>query len=365
MAYDADGRRVEKEDSGGITKFIWDRENVLVERNALDVAQAVYTLEPVIFGSLISQYRAALTSLFHFDALGCTDSLTSSSGITTDNYHYKAFGPLVTSVGNTENNFRFFGLIGSYLDGETISISSRHYQPNLGRYLSRASAYALMDNNPTATSGLIWTNQESGTTLDVESEGPLSSGPCGGFTKLICWKVRTNDPDRTNGYVIQRVQVTFERCNCADECYFEQFTYWEAWRVSRGKVMHCLRKPPLGQQVNCDVFKWPLYSRRFGAVLSLVCTYGYVSIMGCARFYQDVLPSAFPRDRRGAPPAGPYLCSVLADDARPRFTAGSWRGQSIQHSVIGIWDCCGGCECEEVQNEKDDILFFPSSCTVD
>src|SRR5207249_3536968 len=95
--YDADGRRVRQDDSTGTLKFIWDKQNVLLETNASDITTVIYTQEPLDYGNLLSQRRpggAGLTQYYHFDGLGSTDRVTDGSGNVKVNYVYYAFGTL-------------------------------------------------------------------------------------------------------------------------------------------------------------------------------------------------------------------------------------------------------------------------------
>ena len=78
MQYDGDGKRVQKVDSTGTTNFVWDEENVLQEANQSEITQVTYTLEPLVYGNLISQNRAGTPSYYHFDGLGSTEQLTSN-----------------------------------------------------------------------------------------------------------------------------------------------------------------------------------------------------------------------------------------------------------------------------------------------
>ena len=57
FTYNGDGQRVQKIDSTGTTKHVWDRQNILLETNASNIIQVVYTLEPLLYGNLISQSR--------------------------------------------------------------------------------------------------------------------------------------------------------------------------------------------------------------------------------------------------------------------------------------------------------------------
>jgi hypothetical protein len=45
------------EDASGLTKFVWDENNYLMETDANDQPKAVYTNRPDVYGKLISQRR--------------------------------------------------------------------------------------------------------------------------------------------------------------------------------------------------------------------------------------------------------------------------------------------------------------------
>ena len=72
MAYRADGLRVEKQDSSGTSRFIWDGENILQETDAANATVCQYTLQPLLHGHLVSQRRGNASRFYHFDALGST-----------------------------------------------------------------------------------------------------------------------------------------------------------------------------------------------------------------------------------------------------------------------------------------------------
>ena len=72
--YNGEGQRVQREDSSGTAKFIWDEENILVETDSGGTTQAQSTLEPAFYGNLLSQRRSGASSWHLFDALGSTRS---------------------------------------------------------------------------------------------------------------------------------------------------------------------------------------------------------------------------------------------------------------------------------------------------
>ena len=46
FTYNGDGQRVQKQDSTGTTNHVWDGQNILLETNASNIIQVVYTLGP-------------------------------------------------------------------------------------------------------------------------------------------------------------------------------------------------------------------------------------------------------------------------------------------------------------------------------
>jgi RHS repeat-associated protein len=138
FAYNGDGQRVQREDSSGLAKLIWDRENILTETDTGGTTQAQWTLEPRRFGNLISQRRTSVSSFHVFDGLGSTDRLTDSFGSTTDTYLYIAFGIMINVMGATNNPFRFVGRRGYYFDVDTsiLALRARYYDPTISRFMS-------------------------------------------------------------------------------------------------------------------------------------------------------------------------------------------------------------------------------------
>ena len=95
FTYNGDGQRVQKQDSTGTTKHVWDGQNILLETDGSNIIQVVYTLEPTLYGNLISQRRSGTTSFYLFDGLGSTTQLANSTGSVTDSYLYDSFGNIL------------------------------------------------------------------------------------------------------------------------------------------------------------------------------------------------------------------------------------------------------------------------------
>ena len=120
MTYNGDGQRVQKQDSSGTTNHIWDMDNILLETSASNIVEAVYTLEPLFYGNLISQSRGGADSFYLFDALGTARQLVSFAGSVTNSCIYDSFGNAILSTGSAVNPFRFVGRIGYYWDSDVI-----------------------------------------------------------------------------------------------------------------------------------------------------------------------------------------------------------------------------------------------------
>ena len=157
FVYDGDGLRVQKQDSTGTTNHIWDGQNILLETNASGVIQVVYTLEPLLYGNLISQSRGGSDSFFLFDAAGSTRQLTDDIQSLTSSYLYDSWGNVLTSSGSTINPFGFLGRLGYYFDLDLggYYVRARHYEPQAARWLQRdpmdfpgSNLYRYADNDP-------------------------------------------------------------------------------------------------------------------------------------------------------------------------------------------------------------------------
>jgi RHS repeat-associated protein len=165
FTYNGDGQRVQKIDSTGTTKHVWDGQNIILETDGSNIIQVVYTLQPELYGNLVSQRRSGTTSLYLFDGLGSTIQLTSSTGSVTDSYLYDSWGNILLTTGSTVNWLRYVGRIGCYYDadGGIYLLRARHLLPGSGRFMSTeslglaigrisagATAYEYVRNNPVA-----------------------------------------------------------------------------------------------------------------------------------------------------------------------------------------------------------------------
>src|SRR5262249_14613824 len=121
FTYNGDGHRVQKQDSAGTTKHVWDWQSILLEADGSNIIQVVYTLEPIVYGTLISQRRSGTSSFYLFDGVGSTTQLASSSGSVTDSYLYDSFGNILLASGLTANAFRYVGRLGYYYELDLVT----------------------------------------------------------------------------------------------------------------------------------------------------------------------------------------------------------------------------------------------------
>ena len=115
FTYNGDGLRVEKQDSSGTTKHVWDGQNILLETNASNIIQVVYSFARGL-RQLDLAVGAGVDSFYLFDALGSTRQLASSTGSVTDSYLYDSYGNILLTSGTSVNWFRYVGRSGYYYD---------------------------------------------------------------------------------------------------------------------------------------------------------------------------------------------------------------------------------------------------------
>ena len=162
FTYNGDGMRVQRQDSSGTLKAIWDGQKILEETDQNNVVQVIYTQSGEEFGNVVSQRRSGVSRYFLFDSLGSTSRLTDGSQNVTDSYLFKGFGESLLAAGPTTNPFQYVGQQGYYLDPDlgSSSLRARQYGPSIARFLSvdpsrfagrgatLSGAYRYVSNNP-------------------------------------------------------------------------------------------------------------------------------------------------------------------------------------------------------------------------
>jgi len=160
--------RVKSDDGSNVSKFLWDAKNLLLETNASDDTQALYTLNPMTFGDLLSKRDGSTSRFYHFDQLGSTLLLSDGTETPTSQYIYEAYGEILAEPAGITNPFTFVGRQGYQYDPHFLHyyLRARYYDPHIARFLSSdpvgfpfiSNRYVYVNANPitsTDPSGLI------------------------------------------------------------------------------------------------------------------------------------------------------------------------------------------------------------------
>ena len=154
--YDAFGRRIEKNVNGTVTRFVYDRLNIIAEFDGSDNLIARYTHGPFVDQPLVMD-RGGQNFYFHADHLGSIAAVTDSVGIVVNEYAYDGYGNFSQRSEGVENPY---GFTGRYFDVESglYYYRARYYDPATGRFLSEdplnfggadTNFYRYVRNNPT------------------------------------------------------------------------------------------------------------------------------------------------------------------------------------------------------------------------
>jgi len=156
--YDGLGRRVEKEVIAGTTaatKYVYDKEDILLELNGSNAVVARYTHGPGIDEPLIME-KNGQSFYYHADGLGSITDLTNQSGSVVQRYTYSSFGKIESQL---DSNFvQPYTFTGRELDAETglYYYRARYYEPLAGRMIQTdpigisggLNLYVYSGNNP-------------------------------------------------------------------------------------------------------------------------------------------------------------------------------------------------------------------------
>ena len=94
--YDALGRRIEKAVINGattVTQYVYDHEDILLERDGAGTITARYTHGPGIDEPLLLE-QDGQRYVYHADGLGSITALTDTAGVVQQHYTYTAFGAI-------------------------------------------------------------------------------------------------------------------------------------------------------------------------------------------------------------------------------------------------------------------------------
>ncbi len=179
--YDALGRRIMKIVNGVITKYFYDGDEVVEERDGSDVVKTTYTtLAEIVpnetitlllkLGKSMTRHLGSVTQdyYFHRNSLGSVVAVTDDSDRVAERYEYDSFGNVsiydsayVPRATSAIGNVYLFG--GMEYDAESglYYVHARHYSPQVGRFMQQdptsimgdepdlLNGYSYVGNNPT------------------------------------------------------------------------------------------------------------------------------------------------------------------------------------------------------------------------
>ena len=151
--YNPFGKRIEKRGGGTTTKYIYEGDRVIEERDGNNDLIARY-----IYGSgldeVLTMERDDNTYYYHYDRLGSVVTLSDENGDSVESYYYDVFGGADT-YGSTGNPYFF---IARRRDTETELIycrarmyaikPGRFIQPDPLRYTDGLNLYCYVHNSP-------------------------------------------------------------------------------------------------------------------------------------------------------------------------------------------------------------------------
>ncbi|MDP5141377.1 GIY-YIG nuclease family protein [Rheinheimera baltica] len=106
----------------------------------------------------MSQSSSGQTHSFHYDGLGSTRLLSDAAGNVSDSYSYAAFGELLSSNGDTDNNYLFTGeQFDDSLDN--YYLRARYYNPEVGRF-TRQDEWLGRDGEPVTLNKYLYTHAD-------------------------------------------------------------------------------------------------------------------------------------------------------------------------------------------------------------
>lgn len=133
-SYNAQGFRTQKSINGTITKYVYDKDKVVLE---LDASNNV-TARNTVGSNIISRIINGQTLYYLYNAHGDVVDLIDSNGNVLGTYYYDPFGNIVMQSGNVDNPYTYAGY---QYDKETglYYLMSRMYSPQIARFMQEDS----------------------------------------------------------------------------------------------------------------------------------------------------------------------------------------------------------------------------------
>ena len=215
FVYDGEGKRLEKRDSAGTLRFVYDEQgptglyDLVAERDGAGSLQAFYTQGP----SLLAARRGANSYFYHGDALRSTSEVTDSTQTAVQTYRYYAFGEILSQSGQLTNPFKYVGGLGYYADPDTdlLLLRARYYWPKVGRFLA-------VDPQREGVNWRIYAGNR-----------PTAGTDPSGAWKLNCVHMDKNLCDKEPNYPDTYSDQTIRGCHCCAPCMHDRMDRKDEW----------------------------------------------------------------------------------------------------------------------------------------
>ncbi len=183
--YDALGRRIEKNVSGTITRYIYDGEDIIQEYDGNNALLTTYTHGPGIDEPILVE-KNGQKYYYIQDGLGSITALVDQNGNIAQTYRYDSFGNIINSSGTITQPFTY---TGREYDSETglYYYRARYMDPKAGGFLQEdpiwdTNAYAYCYNNPL---NLVDPNGDIPLVFVIIGTGGLISGGVDAYSSYL------------------------------------------------------------------------------------------------------------------------------------------------------------------------------------
>ena len=161
--YNADGIRTRKTENGQTTNYVVDSNRDYAQVLA-EVTNGITEMSYTYGDDLVSQTRAGTPSYYLYDGHGSTRALADAGGSLTDSYDYDAFGVLLASSGDTENDYLY---AGEQLDQnlDQYYLRARYYNQQVGRF-TQQDTWMGFNHDPMTLHKYLYANADPITYTD-------------------------------------------------------------------------------------------------------------------------------------------------------------------------------------------------------